>query len=75
MTLNLVCSECGGTMKMGFIPDQTYGRIENLFWVEGRPVKSFWTGLKIDDKKWHYVVAYRCEHCGFLKLYAGSDQS
>jgi hypothetical protein len=74
MSRNTTCSECGGKMERGFVVD-TAGDIGMLldaaYWVEGRPEKSIWTGLKVMKKEKHYITAYRCETCGFLKFYAG----
>ncbi|MFZ5877809.1 MAG: hypothetical protein ACOY0R_00400 [Chloroflexota bacterium] len=75
MTRNKVCNECGGRMRSGFVVGQ-----ENeanvpqnaMYWLEG-PLRKEFYGLKTDRKKIHYVVAYRCEQCGFLKFYAGAD--
>jgi hypothetical protein len=75
MERNLVCSECGGDMQVGFIPDMAYGAVLMLSWVEGKPKKSFWTKIQNDfaSRKNHYVTAYRCDRCGLLKLYTEAD--
>jgi len=75
MAKNLVCNECGGTMKLGFIPDLSYGVILMTAWVEGKPKKSFWTRIANDlNKRKNYcITAYCCERCGFIKLYAEKD--
>lgn len=39
-------------------------------WIEGKPQKSFWTGLKTGGKEHHQIQIYRCEACGFLENYA-----
>ena len=85
MARNLVCSECGGEMQEGFIADYAYAdrMILPSRWVAGSPEirsPSFW-GIYVDlrrlinnQKEKYYITTYRCNRCGFLKLYAGSDQ-
>jgi len=77
MARNLVCSECGGTMQIGYVPDFAYREIKQLFWVEGQLERTFWDrwGVRFKGKKRFYITAYRCERCGFLKFYAGLDNS
>jgi hypothetical protein len=71
MERNLVCAECGGAMQKGYIPDLNHGQMLPSIWVEGKPQKSFWFGLKMEDTAKKYLLsAYRCEKCGFLKFYA-----
>ncbi len=70
MTRNTVCSECGGEMLEGYILDVTRGGRVPSSWIEGKPEKDFWLGLKIEDKHVFYITAFRCESCGFLKFYA-----
>jgi len=76
MARNLVCSECGGSMEIGFIPDLAYAAIARLSWVEGKPEKSFWTNVKNNfrQKRNYVITAYRCERCGSIKLFTESDQ-
>jgi uncharacterized protein DUF6487 len=78
MSRNLVCNECGGTMQRGFIVE-TAGiapkPYDATYWLEGKPEKSFIDGLKMDGKQAYYINSYRCESCGFLKIYAGPDNS
>lgn len=39
-------------------------------WIEGRPARSIWTGLKTKGMKMLPVTAYRCDRCGYLENYA-----
>lgn len=39
-------------------------------WVQGRPERSFWSGLKIKDKKQIPILTFRCAQCGLLLDYA-----
>jgi hypothetical protein len=75
MTVNLICSECGGTMTLGFIPDDSYVASRQLSWIEGPPKENFLGFLSTKGKQRHYIIAYRCKRCGFVKLYAGIDNS
>ena len=63
------CPKCGSPMITGYLVDHNQS-LKVLDWVEGAPEKSFWTGLKIKDRRNFPVVADRCERCGFLELYA-----
>jgi hypothetical protein len=70
------CAGCGGAMEEGFVIDRGhYGLPAEPQWVEGEPERSFWTGLKIDEKRLFKVLTYRCERCGRLESYAreGAD--
>jgi hypothetical protein len=74
MTRNTTCNECGGTMQRGFVVETRGSRgipYEAAYWLEGKPEKSFWGGLKTEERQSYYITAYRCENCGFLKFYAG----
>jgi hypothetical protein len=77
MPKNLVCAECGGHMEMGVIVDRGHGGVADAsYWMEGIKEKALWIGpIKTWGKKTHYISALRCTTCGFLKLYAGPDNS
>lgn len=66
----LNCPKCSSEMEEGFVVDYGYGSVRPSDWVEGEPVKSFWYGTKIADKKQFRVETYRCVRCGFLESYA-----
>ena len=58
-------------MEEGFIIDRgdyNVGMVNT--WVEGEPVKSFWSGVKVKDKQQFHVKTYRCAECGYLESYA-----
>jgi hypothetical protein len=65
----MTCPKCGSPMTTGFLLDQNQGP-KQTEWIEGAPEKSFWTGLKLKDRRRFPVLADRCERCGFLELYA-----
>ena len=77
MSRNLVCNECGGEMRRGFIVDlsgQFSQHLNPSYWIEGEPEMGF-LGLKTEGKRQYYILAYCCDKCGFLKFYAGLDPS
>ena len=39
-------------------------------WVEGVPEHSFWTGVRLKNRRVLPVATYRCDGCGFLASYA-----
>jgi len=64
------CLRCGGTMSEGYVVDVGYGSTSVPKWVEGSPVKSIWTGLKLRGKEQLSVTSFRCRRCGYLESYA-----
>ena len=75
MARNLVCSECGGTMQIGWIP-KSYSRQlpeGTMYWISGTPKREHFEDIFGKGKQRFDVVAYRCESCGLLKFYAGPD--
>ena len=67
---NPKCPKCSMLMDEGFVVDHGYGADGQSEWVEGRPQKSFWSGIKITDKLRRPVFPYCCPGCGFLESYA-----
>jgi hypothetical protein len=57
-------------MDQGFVVDDTYGARSVSQWVPGAPLKSFWTGTKIQDEKILPIGTFRCSSCGYLESYA-----
>jgi hypothetical protein len=76
MSRNFVCVECGGHMEMGIIVDNAIIANDASYWMEGTNERS-WTGFLKDrwKKKKHYISALRCKTYGFLKFYAGPENS
>ncbi|MEO8576251.1 MAG: hypothetical protein ABI556_06120 [Gemmatimonadales bacterium] len=70
MTRSPVCPKCSGPMEDGFVLDQTYGANTQSAWIEGPPVRSVWTGVKLKGKERVPVTTLRCSRCGFLESYA-----
>ena len=58
-------------MTEGFVVDfQEAGSRTALNWVEGKPEKSFWAGVKLSGRDMRRISAYPCVRCGYLELYA-----
>lgn len=57
-------------MVEGFLIDNTSGTRAVITWAEGAPVRSIWTGLKLDRKAVRDVQTWRCARCGVLESYA-----
>jgi hypothetical protein len=65
------CPKCGGRMDVGFTPDQRDHATHVEVWVEGKPEKSFWTGIKTKGgRKRLDIETWRCGRCCFLESYA-----
>lgn len=65
------CAKCGGAMAGGFLLEQNANHAYHVAqWVEGEPVTSFWSGLKIKDRTKLAVETWRCGRCGYLESYA-----
>jgi predicted RNA-binding Zn-ribbon protein involved in translation (DUF1610 family) len=63
------CTECGGRMTAGSMVDYRRNVAATGEWVPGEVMTSGWTGaIKNPDR--FVTSAWRCEDCGFLKLYA-----
>ena len=67
---SLSCPRCSGQMEAGFTVDEGHGTRSVPKWVEGEPVKSIWTGLRLRGREKFEVVTYRCRRCGYLESYA-----
>lgn len=63
------CPTCKEAMSEGFTLDQTYGSTNQTSWVEGKPVNSFWTGIKLKGRLIYPVTTFRCRTCGLLQSY------
>ena len=65
------CPRCRSNMSEGFVLDRgDHNQLAQQRWVEGEPVKSFWFGLKTDDREAFQVTTWRCDRCGYLESYA-----
>jgi hypothetical protein len=54
-------------MERGFRLDRGHGNLGSAArWVEGAPEPSFWTGVRMKNRRVRPVVSYRCPDCGLL---------
>jgi hypothetical protein len=70
------CTQCRVPMERGFRLDlghRSFARAAK--WVEGDPVASMWTGLKLRNSTVRQVVSYRCPQCGVLVDFARNRTS
>jgi hypothetical protein len=66
----MTCSKCSVHLQEGFLLETTRNSRTATQWVEGMPVTSFWTGLRLKGRTRLPVIGYRCPRCGLLELYA-----
>ena len=64
------CPKCQARMEEGYIVDETYGGRQVSTWIEGAPLRSFWTGVRRRGLREHMTQSWRCTACGFLETYA-----
>ena len=64
------CPRCSIHLQEGFLLETTRNSRTATQWVEGKPVASFWTGLRLKGHTRLPVTSYRCPRCGLLELYA-----
>ncbi|MSR61235.1 MAG: hypothetical protein EXS08_02140 [Planctomycetes bacterium] len=64
------CPKCGPAMDEGFVLDERHRGVTQSSWVEGEPVPSFWSGLKLSGHLRLKVSTFRCPKCGYLESYA-----
>ncbi len=68
------CPKCRGRMEAGFVLDKGDHNSQQVSeWVEGKPIKSFWIGLKTKGRRSLPITVARCDTCGFLESYARAD--
>jgi hypothetical protein len=75
MTRPATCPKCSGRMEEGFVLDRTYGANLQASWVEGRPAKSFWAGMKLKGLVNLPITTFRCSGCGYLESFAPTSYS
>jgi len=65
------CSQCRSDMEEGFLLEKgDSALLSSETWVEGKPVKSLFSGLSLKGKAVYEVVTFRCIACGYLDSYA-----
>lgn len=69
------CQVCGASMEAGFVLDRgMHDHRSQQEWWEGRPERSFWTGIKKPERRFK-VTTLRCTKCGYLMEFAEPDES
>ena len=65
------CPKCQSAMVQGFVLDFAgEGGRKVSSWIEGAPEQSFWSGLRLGDRKQFEIESWRCGRCGYLENYA-----
>ena len=64
------CTQCGGSLKEGFVRDLRHRGADSAFWVEGPIVRSFFLGVHLRGRRKAEISASRFDTCGRLELYA-----
>ena len=68
------CLICGNTTEIGFVLDRGHlDFVKQEEWWEGRPEKSFWTGIKRPERRFK-VLTFRCTKCGYLMEFADPSE-
>lgn len=68
------CPKCRSRMEEGFGLDADANhQLSTTKWIEGRPEKSFFSGVKTKGKRQFPITLYRCTRCGFLEAYARAE--
>ena len=68
--MTLDCAKCRSRMEPGFVHDSSDQQVKTSRWIEGKPEKSFFLGLKTKGKRQYDVLTWRCSRCGYLEAYA-----
>ena len=66
------CPTCDVSLAEGYILDNMYGEgaRKPAEWVEGKPLRYWWGGLKTSGRRKLAVSSFRCPRCGLLREYA-----
>lgn len=67
------CVVCGSSTELGFVLDLgDMNKGHEQEWWEGRPERSFWTGIKKPERRFK-ITTLRCTKCGYLMEFANPD--
>ena len=65
------CPACRVPMEVGFVRDDTaHSQSTPAEWVEGRPERTWFIGLKVKDHDRYEIESWRCPRCGALQDFA-----
>jgi hypothetical protein len=68
--MDKTCPKCHRAMEEGYVLDRVRPpAMGQAVWIPGAPVRSFWTGLKVDRATMKPITTYRCTGCGYLESY------
>jgi hypothetical protein len=70
MSKAVECIRCHTQMELGYVANLNQRGYSQQKWQPGEPMKSFWTGLKIEADQLVPVKTLRCPKCGYLESYA-----
>jgi predicted nucleic-acid-binding Zn-ribbon protein len=74
MSVEINCAKCQSRMQEGFVIDHGDYQVKmESIWVEGKPEKSFWSGLKTKNREMYTVRAFRCPNCHYLEFYTAEE--
>ena len=65
-----ICPDCQKRLEGGFMLDHGSAGPTVATWVEGAPVRSLWSGLKLKGRRQLTVYAWRCPSCMQVRLFA-----
>ena len=67
----IACKRCGKWMDEGYLLEKgDHNSASPTRWIEGRPEKSFWTGLVTKNRRTFVTTALRCQGCACVELFA-----
>ena len=77
------CSECGGELETGFVPDVSIATPFKTSWHRGEPDEKkrildfmqYGPDVKYDRSQLIAIQTFRCTQCGLLKMYANPPAS
>jgi len=65
------CHACRQPMEEGLLVDHGHhNSTQPGTWMEGKPERSWWKGLKTEGREVWQITSYRCPRCGLLQNYA-----
>ncbi len=68
------CLRCQGQMEEGLLIESRMLAPMRLFWLQGKPQKTWIGNVKTDPSKMVSTISYRCTICGYLESYAEKKQ-
>jgi len=66
----LTCPRCSVQLQEGYILERARNGRGATEWIEGKPERSFWSGVVLSGRARLPVASFRCPRCGLLEMYA-----